>query len=116
MVDIQKRLGNRIRELRKKKSLTISQLAEMTNLSDNFIGSIERGLRSPAIKTLEKIALALEVKVEDLFHFPADKVRQKEKALNELIFHLKDKKVEDIELILKIAELILISSRQKRKK
>lgn len=116
MASIQKRLGNRIRELRKEKGLTISQLAERTNLSDNFIGSIERGIRSPAIKTLERIASVLKVKIKDLFHFPAAKVRQKEKALNELIFHLKDRKVEDIELIAKIAELILVSSHQKRKK
>lgn len=116
MVDIQKRLGNRIRELRKKKGLTISQLAEKTNLSDNFIGSIERGIRSPAIKTLEKIALALEVKVKDLFHFPDVKARLREKALNELILYLRDKKAEDIELISKIAELVFTFLYQKRKK
>lgn len=116
MVNIQKRLGSRIRELRKKKGLTISQLAEMTDLSDNFIGSIERGIRSPAIKTLEKIATVLKVKIEDIFHFPDAKARQREKALNELVFYLKDKEAEDIELISKIAELVLTSLHQKRKK
>ena len=70
MSDIIKLLGSRIRELRRKAKLTISQLAEACQLSDNFIGCIERGERSPTIKTLERIASALNVKVADLFYFP----------------------------------------------
>ena len=115
MANIQEELGKRIREIRKSKSLTIAQLAEATNLSNNFIGSIERGVRSPAIKTLERIACALKVKVEDLFHFPDYKEDQRKNALNELIYQLRKKDVKDIELVSKIAETISIYSAKKRK-
>ena len=115
MTNIQKRLGTRIREIRKERRQTIAQLAEATNLSDNFIGSIERGVRSPAIKTLEKIARALKVKVEDLFHFPDCKESQRKKALDELVYRLKGKDIKAIELVSKIAETVSIYSAKKKR-
>jgi transcriptional regulator with XRE-family HTH domain len=73
MKDIQELLGKRIRGLRNKAGLTIAQLAEKANLSDNFIGCIERGERSPTLKTLEKVASALGVEIADLFVFSPKK-------------------------------------------
>lgn len=116
MTNIQKRLGTRIREIRKERRQTIAQLAEAVNLSDNFIGSIERGVRSPAVKTLERIARALKVKVEDLFHFPDCKENQRRKTLNELVYRLiKGKNIKDIELVSKIAETVAIYSAKKKR-
>lgn len=110
MSKIQARLGKRIREIRKERSLTIARLAEATNLSANFIGSIERGVRAPAIDTLERIARALKVKVEDLFHFPSEEEGEKKKALEELIHRLKGKDIRDIELVSRIAETLSVYS------
>jgi len=115
MSKIQERLGKRIREIRKARNLTIAQLAEATNLSTNFIGSIERGIRSPAIDTLERIARVLRVKVEDLFHFPSGKEGEKKRALDELVYRLKGKDIRDIELVSKIAETVSVYSGKKKK-
>ena len=37
--------GQRLREQRQNQGLTMEQLAEKANLSSNFIGAIERGLK-----------------------------------------------------------------------
>ena len=116
MSDIQKQLGKRIRELRKKQGKTISQLAEATDLSDNFIGFIERGSRSPTIKTLERIAKALKIKIEDLFHFPHTKGEEREQLLSELIYSIKDKDTRLIKLISGIAREVSNSQYGKKQK
>lgn len=46
---------------RTKKSLSQEKLAEMSNLSTNYIGDIERGNRKVTIDTIEKIANGLKI-------------------------------------------------------
>ena len=59
-------IGLNIRKYRKKKKLHQDQLAEMTELSTNYIGMIERGEKTPALETFLKIANALEVSADML--------------------------------------------------
>ena len=54
------------------KTPALAKLAEMTELSDNFIALLERGQRSPSIHTLAKIAVALNVPLAELFQFEED--------------------------------------------
>lgn len=63
------KLGVKIRTLRKMAGLTQEQLAEAANVSTNFIGYVERGQRALSIKTLERIAKALNVTPKDMFEF-----------------------------------------------
>lgn len=41
------RVGNRIKDIRKKKSLTITELAKYTDLSVGYLSNIERNQTSP---------------------------------------------------------------------
>ena len=66
------KLGSKIRILRKEAGLTQEQLAEIVNVSVNFIGYIERGERAPSIYTVEQLAQALDVDLKDLFEFSVD--------------------------------------------
>lgn len=63
------KLGKNIALLRRKAGLTQEQLAEKTNLSLTFVGYIEIGQKRPTLKTLNKIAYVLKVKVKDLIPF-----------------------------------------------
>jgi len=58
------RLGNRIREERKKLNLTQAQLAESIDISDTYMGSIERGERSLTLDTLVRLVNRLGVSVD----------------------------------------------------
>ncbi|MDD2500846.1 MAG: helix-turn-helix transcriptional regulator [Geobacter sp.] len=62
-------LGARIKELRRAKSLSQEQLAELVNLAPKFISRIEVGRSSPSLETIENIARALQVEIRDLFEF-----------------------------------------------
>ena len=80
------RLGDKIRTLRKRAGLTQEQLAETAEVSVNFIGYIERGQRAVSIKTLERIAEALDVTPRNLFEFSEGDIDESsfEALLNEL--------------------------------
>ncbi|SFF48013.1 transcriptional regulator, XRE family with cupin sensor [Paenibacillus algorifonticola] len=54
-------IGNTIRSIRKKKQLSIQQVAELTGLSQGFLSQVENNKTSPSISTLDHIAGALNV-------------------------------------------------------
>jgi transcriptional regulator with XRE-family HTH domain len=60
-------LGQRIRELRAVRGLTLTALAGETGLSAGLISQVERGLSDPSLQTLRRIAKVLAVPVFSLF-------------------------------------------------
>jgi transcriptional regulator with XRE-family HTH domain len=64
---LRSRLGNRLRELRRTRTLSQEQLAARAGLSYKFVGEVERGLGNPTVDTLAALADALETDVTDLF-------------------------------------------------
>jgi transcriptional regulator with XRE-family HTH domain len=67
--NIRKNLGLRIKELRKNKKLTQTQLAEMIGIDYKHLSRIEVGSSFPSINTLEKTAQALKVEIKEFFAF-----------------------------------------------
>jgi len=66
-------IGNRIRELRQARGLTLQALAEACALSQSMLSLVERGRASPSIGSLIVIANALGVQMSDLIvEHPAD--------------------------------------------
>ena len=59
-----KRLGKRIREERLRLNLTQAQLAESIDISDTYMGAIERGERSLTLNTLVRLVSRLGVTVD----------------------------------------------------
>ena len=68
---LQKRLGQRIADLRKNRRLTQVQLAKAVGGSMEFISRLERGVNAPSVAWLD--ARALKVEVVDLFTFTGRK-------------------------------------------
>ncbi len=64
--DLQK-FGKKLKFLRIDKGLTQLELAEILNMSPNFIGMIERGERNTTVENVFKISRALKVKPSSLF-------------------------------------------------
>ena len=60
-------VGQRIRELRTGKELSLRALAELSNLSSNAISLIERGDNSPTVSSLHALASALGVPITAFF-------------------------------------------------
>ena len=61
------RFGKRLKFLRLSKELTQLELAEILDMSPNFIGMIERGERNTTVENIFKIAKALNIKPSNLF-------------------------------------------------
>jgi len=59
-------LGERLKNLRKKRGLTLKQLSEITGLSVGFLSNIERELNSPTISSLRKICDSLNISFFEL--------------------------------------------------
>ena len=70
---LQKRLGQRIADLRKNRRLTQVQFAKALGCSVEFISLVERGVNAPSVARLEDFAKALKVEVVDLFTFTGRK-------------------------------------------
>ncbi len=60
-------IGHRIKEFRQENKLTLSALARQTGLTTSFLSQLERNLVSPSVASLEKISLALRVRIADFF-------------------------------------------------
>lgn len=61
-----KTLGQRIRELREEKDLSLRELAKRLGVSAPFISDVELGRRYPSDKLFESMAKELDISVEDL--------------------------------------------------
>jgi transcriptional regulator with XRE-family HTH domain len=66
-MNIKKKFGEKVKELRLEKGLSQETLAHQAELDRTYIPSIEKGERNVSITVIEKIANALEVKISDLF-------------------------------------------------
>ena len=85
---LQKKLGQRIAELRKTRHLTQVQLAKTVGCSVEFISLVERGVNAPSVARLENFAKALKVRVVALFTFDRQKLNQQTGDMNnDLIFY-----------------------------
>ena len=67
MANINKEIGQKIRQYRKKKDWTQEELAFEANLHRAYIGQIERGEKNIGLKNLDKICKALEISPSKLF-------------------------------------------------
>lgn len=63
------KIGLKIKLERVKRNISQEKLAELANLSRPTIGAIERGQKSPTFNTLESIAGAFGITVQELCNF-----------------------------------------------
>lgn len=60
-------IGKEIRSLRRKLDLTLSELANMADLSPGMLSKIENGVSSPSLSTLQALSKALNIPVTSFF-------------------------------------------------
>ena len=94
-------IGENIKQFRKNKKITQKELAEKIGVTDSAITKYEKGDREPNIETLNKIATALGVTINDL-------VKNEEKASNKnsigIRFLDRSKLPDEKEQIIKVVE------------
>ncbi|MDN5331041.1 MAG: hypothetical protein PWP45_266 [Tepidanaerobacteraceae bacterium] len=60
--------GKTIREFRKKRNMSLKELAQKANLSVSYLCEIERGKKHPSLEVIEKLAAALNISKDALFY------------------------------------------------
>lgn len=66
MSDVQIRFGNKLRSVRTAKGISQEKLAELAGLHRTYVSSVERGERNVSLLNIEKLALALHVRMADI--------------------------------------------------
>lgn len=61
--------GKRVAELRRNAGYSQEQFAFMCNVDRTYIGTIERGEKSPTLNTIVKISNALGITKSELFNY-----------------------------------------------
>ena len=62
-----KKIARRIKYLRKERGLTQEKLAELANISVDYLGKIETNLNKPGLIALYKIVNNLDISFENFF-------------------------------------------------
>ncbi len=101
-----KLLGEKVREQRKLKKLTLEQLAEKLEVSITFIGQIERAKGIPSLETLVRIANALEISMDYLLFGDLNEKAGDSHFINEVKALTNDFTAKEKQLILKNIEAL----------
>ncbi len=66
-MNIKEKLWNRIKELRKEKWFSQEKLWFKSKLHRTYLSDVERWLKNISVENIEKLAIALDVEIRDLF-------------------------------------------------
>ena len=105
---MEKIIGKRIQEFRKKKGITQEELAEVIDISPHYLSALERGLYNIKLETLVKILNYLDCSADEIF---CDVVnRSYAVTSNRLSERMKKLPIEEQNKILAVVELMINNS------
>jgi len=67
-VEVKRKIGQRIKELREAANMSQKDLAYSADLDRSYVASVENGQRNISIVNIEKIAAALGVSLKEFFN------------------------------------------------
>jgi transcriptional regulator with XRE-family HTH domain len=106
MDDLLRKVGDRVREIRKSRGFSQEELGERSSLHYTYIGKVERGEKNITLESLVKITQALDVSLEEFFSLVDPK--SDNTRLNPYILNLfnTNRSVREQEQILRIIEIV----------
>ncbi|TDK61766.1 XRE family transcriptional regulator [Bacillus salipaludis] len=110
-MELIKKLGERIRILRKEKGLSQEELGERADIHTNHIGAIERGEKNVTIESLIKVTRGLGITLDELFRHlePAEK----DDDLDKIVQLLANLSAEDKQLALQLISTVFEWEKEK---
>lgn len=110
--DYRRRLGQRIKALRKKQQLTQKELAQKLNITFGQLNKYESGLNSPSPELLVRIADRLKVRLDYLMTgHQLDDMPLKNMRLIERLKVLESLSQKDQEMVIDLIDAIIVKSR-----
>lgn len=105
-MELKRKIGQRIRELRLKNRLKQSELAEKVSIATKTQSCIETGKNFPSAELLERYAVTFGVKLSDLLNI--SHIEETSVLLQEIQEILKNADEKDIKLIYKIIKGVIV--------
>ncbi len=106
MSNIQELFGKKLRHIRQAKGMTQEALAELSNLSIQFIGEIERGKRNPSLTSIQNLASALDEPVPSFFDLEEFRLST-EDIRAKLLQQIENADNEELHLLYAVSNIIL---------
>ena len=100
--DFNRVLGQRIRNLRTNRGLSMLKLAEMAKMSEKHLGKIERGDVNASIQSIASLAQALDMPVRTVLE--AEHEMSKEELQNELLAAIPTLTAKDMGIIYRLIQ------------
>lgn len=97
-----KKVGRRVRDLRKQAGLSQEQLGEIAGFHFSYIGGVERAEKNITLVNLQKIADALNVPIIELFAYTSHnnlQVNEKDELLEIIIDELSSFKKSELKKV-----------------
>lgn len=101
-MEIYKKIGIKIKELRTQSDITQEKLAELSGVSSNFISQIERGRNKCSLETINNLSTALNVPLYELFKFNRANPTAKDSFSKRIEIMLKSLSSKDKNLVMDI--------------
>ena len=99
---VEKKLGRRCSDYRKRSGLTQAKLAEKIGVATETISRLERGAAMPSLSRMESLCDALGIELHDLFRLRARETLS-DRAIDELVALVRRRPTGDIELMITLA-------------
>ena len=65
-MDVRRRVGLNVQQLRRARGLSQEELAHRAEIHQTYLSGVETGRSNPSIQVLQRIAIALDGDIEDL--------------------------------------------------
>ena len=70
-MDLPQILGRNVREARERRGMSQEALALETDMKRSYVSNLQREVRNPSVKVIERLAVALQVLPSELLEVPA---------------------------------------------
>ncbi|MBS4179147.1 helix-turn-helix domain-containing protein [Lederbergia citrea] len=91
-------IGKNIYEIRKRRGLTLTELADRAGIAKSYLSNIERNVnKNPSINVVEKIAMVLDVDLKTLImteNSKETKIQRLDEEWMDFVHELKDSGIE----------------------
>lgn len=101
----QNKFGEYLREYRKKNNFTQQELADIVEVTMNYLGRLERGERKPGIDVLLRISDKLNVSIDELLK--AESEYRSRKVANEYVKKIQDLPHQQREKLYEIIDIFI---------
>lgn len=110
-VDLKVWVGRRIRQLRKERGWSQSELAFRADMQDSYLAALERADRNVTLDSLSRVVQALEVSPAEAFRFGdleiGEEIEGKWASIQLLVAFLGERSLGEVELIRRMAKDVM---------